>query len=123
MLPYLLPTSSSPTRRILDVGSGSGYLTHIFAELAGQDSLVVGLEHIQELRDLGASNMERSEDGKRLLAEQRVKFCLGDGRLGWVESRTSSNADGAGFWDPIHVGASAKEVHPELIRQLRSPGW
>jgi protein-L-isoaspartate(D-aspartate) O-methyltransferase len=27
-----------------------------------------------------------------------------------------------GKWDAIHVGASAKEIHKELVDQLRSPG-
>ncbi|KAK0385490.1 hypothetical protein NLU13_6670 [Sarocladium strictum] len=121
MLPYLVPTGTCP-RRILDVGSGSGYLTHILAELSGPDSLVVGLEHIVELRDLGSRNMSRSEDGQRLLAEGRVKFCVGDGRLGWIEASASSSPDGSNSWDAIHVGASAREVHPELIRQLKAPG-
>ena len=40
-------------RRVLDVGSGSGYLTHVLAELVGDGGVVVGLEHIAALRDLG----------------------------------------------------------------------
>jgi protein-L-isoaspartate(D-aspartate) O-methyltransferase len=123
IISYVVPTAASPKRRILDVGSGSGYLTHILAELAGPESLVVGLEHIPELRDLGNANMSRSETGQQLLAEGRVKFCLGDGRQGWVEPVADGKADGKGLWDAIHVGASATEVHPELIRQLKSPGW
>lgn len=122
IISHLVPTAASPARRILDIGSGSGYLTHVLAELAGEQSLVVGLEHIQELRDLGFVNMSRSEDGKRLLAEERVKFCVGDGRQGWMEDSVNDDTGGSGFWDAIHVGASAKKVHPELLRQLKAPG-
>lgn len=125
LLPYLTPGS-----RVLDIGSGSGYLTHVFAELvfplhknpsgSGDGSFevgkgrVVGLEHIQALRDLGEGNMKKSEEGRRLLEEGKVSFVKGDGRKGWVE-------DGGG-WDAIHVGAAAVEIHKELVDQLRSPG-
>ncbi|KAH8175159.1 protein-L-isoaspartate(D-aspartate) o-methyltransferase (PCMT) domain-containing protein [Sarocladium implicatum] len=122
LISYVLPTAATPSRRILDIGSGSGYLTQILAELAGRDGRVVGLEHIQELRDLGLGNMSRSEDGRRFLDEGRVQFCVGDGRQGWVDRSAAEETDGSGYWDAIHVGASAKEVHPELLRQLKSPG-
>ncbi|KAH6638698.1 protein-L-isoaspartate O-methyltransferase [Truncatella angustata] len=107
-------------RRILDVGSGSGYLTHVLAELAGEGSVVVGLEHIQELRDLGERNMSKSAEGEALLASGRVRFRVGDGRKGWTEPTHSSNEEGG--WDAIHVGAAAIELHQELVDQLRSPG-
>jgi protein-L-isoaspartate(D-aspartate) O-methyltransferase len=37
---------------VLDIGSGSGYLTHVMAELVGQEGTIVGIEHIMLLRDL-----------------------------------------------------------------------
>ncbi|KAM4055792.1 protein-L-isoaspartate(D-aspartate) o-methyltransferase (PCMT) domain-containing protein [Hirsutella rhossiliensis] len=123
LLPRLLPASpASPAPRVLDVGSGSGYLTHLLAELVGERGLVVGLEHIPELRDLGAANMRKSPEGARLLDSGRVRFRLGDGRLGLCEdARQGEEAYGTG-WDVIHVGASASEVHPQLLDQLKSPG-
>ncbi|KAH8201713.1 hypothetical protein TruAng_004151 [Truncatella angustata] len=123
-------------RRILDVGSGSGYLTHVLAELAGEGSVVVGLEHIQELRDLGERNMSKSAEGEALLASGRVRFRVGDGRKGWTEpspgnslppvggsaDRPAHSSNEEGGWDAIHVGAAAIELHQELVDQLRSPG-
>ncbi|KKY30345.1 putative protein-beta-aspartate methyltransferase [Diaporthe ampelina] len=122
------PCRTRPTR-VLDIGSGSGYLTHLLAELLpppstpagaeGGDSpaAVVGLEHIAALREMGERNMSRSEEGRALLASGRVRFRVGDGRKGWAEP----GEDEAG-WDVIHVGASAVKVHDELVQQLRSPG-
>lgn len=122
-------SSSGPNRprRVLDIGSGSGYLTHVLAELLPPPSstpedgngpaAVVGLEHIPALKEMGERNMSRSEEGRALLASGRVRFRVGDGRKGWVEP----GEEEAG-WDAIHVGASAVEVHDELIQQLRSPG-
>ncbi|KLU84643.1 protein-L-isoaspartate O-methyltransferase [Magnaporthiopsis poae ATCC 64411] len=110
---------NQPRPRVLDVGSGSGYLTHVLAELVGPRGVVVGVEHIRELRDLGAGNMAKSEEGRQLLESGRVKFVVGDGRKGWKDEQDEQGGDG---WDAIHVGASAREVHPELVAQLRAPG-
>lgn len=161
LLPSLLPSPSRPAPRVLDIGSGSGYLTHVLAELVGSEGgTVVGLEHIPALRDLGARNMAKSAKGRDFLESGRVRFRVGDGRKGWRETTSDSAAtDGSattsttarrrressvverspmgevegqgermgedkdeGKWDAIHVGASAREIHKELIDQLRSPG-
>jgi protein-L-isoaspartate(D-aspartate) O-methyltransferase len=137
LLPYLLPMSQQDinseesivgvkgrTRRILDIGSGSGFLVHVFAELAGEKSVVVGVDHVKELRELGERNMRKSASGTALLASKRVRFCLGDGRKGWIESNSMVGPllDEDNGWDVIHVGAAAVRLHDELVQQLRSPG-
>jgi protein-L-isoaspartate(D-aspartate) O-methyltransferase len=122
LVDYVVPSNEVPAPRVLDIGSGSGYLTHILAELVGDNGLVVGVEHIQELRDLGEKNMAKSAEGQSLLDSGRVRFRLGDGRKGWTEPpREGEESHGEG-WDAIHVGAAAKELHQELVDQLRSPG-
>ncbi|KAM0279107.1 hypothetical protein ACHAQH_004793 [Verticillium albo-atrum] len=115
LLGFIAPSERNPAPRVLDIGSGSGYLTHLLAELVGENGMVVGVEHIDELRRLGEGNMAKSEEGRRLLETGRVKFRTGDGRAGWTE-------DGAEGWDAIHVGAAAIELHQTLVDQLRSPG-
>lgn len=125
LLPYLVKGN-----KVLDIGSGSGYLTAIFAELVvapegqlpGGTAKVVGLEHIPQLRDLGERNLAKSRRGKELLASGKVNFVLGDGRKGWkLPSETGAEVE-EGIWDAIHVGAAAKVLHPELIKQLKAPG-
>jgi protein-L-isoaspartate(D-aspartate) O-methyltransferase len=122
LLPYLKPGA-----RVLDIGSGSGYLTAVLAELVyppqedvkgeAGEARVVGLEHIKALRDLGERNMMKSERGRSLLEEGKVSFVVGDGRKGWSEGEDKEKG-----WDAIHVGAAAAELHQELVDQLRSPG-
>lgn len=119
LLPYLHPTA-----RVLDIGSGSGYLTMVLANLIGDKGRVVGIDHIQGLVDMAVKNTRKSEDGQRWLESGKVAFVKGDGRLGWRDDRPNfgdeRHADGK--WDAIHVGAAAKEAHPALIEQLRAPG-
>ncbi|KAI1101139.1 protein-L-isoaspartate O-methyltransferase [Jackrogersella minutella] len=148
LLPFLLPKAeggegvgdavgqTGRPRRVLDIGSGSGYLTHVLAELAGSTGVVVGLEHIPALKELGERNMAKSPEGRALLGSGRVRFRVGDGRKGWSEPSPTEAQPGVGGpadaaaetkrdeggWDAIHVGAAAAELHEELVRQLRSPG-
>lgn len=110
-----------PGSRVLDIGSGSGYLTHVFANLitdsssppSDADGHVIGVEHIQELVDMARDNMRKSADGHKFLEYGKVKFVAGDGRLGWQEGAP---------YDAIHVGAAAETLPPALVEQLRAPG-
>ena len=108
LLPFLHPSA-----RVLDVGCGSGYLTHVLANLVAPEGKVVGVDHIQGLVELASKNMAKGAEGKKLLDTKRVQFIRADGRLGWREG---------GPYDAIHVGAAAKEAHPQLIEQLKAPG-
>ncbi|KAI1969569.1 hypothetical protein LOZ53_006648 [Ophidiomyces ophidiicola] len=117
---FLLPFLHSGSR-VLDIGCGSGYLTHVFANLISDkssssspaDGCVIGIDHIQELVDMSRSNMTKSGSGRKLLESEKVKFVTGDGRLGWLPD---------GPYDAIHVGAAAATMHPALIEQLKAPG-
>ncbi|KAK1056641.1 hypothetical protein LTR74_014754 [Friedmanniomyces endolithicus] len=108
LLPFLHPGA-----RVLDIGSGSGYLTHVLAELVRPGGRVVGVEHIEALVEMGVRNSGKSAEGRGLLEGGGIRFVRGDGRLGW---------EGEGPYDAIHVGAAAKGFHQALIDQLRAPG-
>ncbi|KAG6836862.1 hypothetical protein H0H93_002105 [Arthromyces matolae] len=107
LLPYLTPGS-----RVLDVGSGSGYLTAVFHHLVGREGLVVGIDHVPELIERSKRILE--EIGlERELRYGRILFVNGDGRDGYPEG---------GPYDVIHVGAASPVPPPKLIQQLASPG-
>ena len=108
LLPFLQPGA-----KILDVGSGSGYLTHVLAELVKPGGRVIGVDHIQGLVDLANKNMGKSDEGRGLLQSGAASFSEADGRLGYPPE---------GPYDAIHVGAAAAEHHEVLVEQLKAPG-
>ncbi|XP_076175153.1 protein-L-isoaspartate(D-aspartate) O-methyltransferase [Ptiloglossa arizonensis] len=96
--------------KALDVGSGSGYLSACMAFMVGPRGRVIGIDHIPKLIEISTKNV--NEDCPHFMKEGRVKFIVGDGRLGHA-------ADGP--YNAIHVGAAAETLPQELIDQL-APG-
>uniref|UniRef100_U5EN57 Protein-L-isoaspartate O-methyltransferase n=1 Tax=Corethrella appendiculata TaxID=1370023 RepID=U5EN57_9DIPT len=102
---------------ILDVGSGSGYLTSCFARLlkskygANATGNVIGIEHHPDLVELGKKNINADEPS--LQESGKVLIVKGDGRLGYPEKAPYS---------AIHVGAAANETPQALIEQLKPGG-
>jgi len=108
LLPYLKDGS-----KVLDIGSGSGYLTHVLAELVKPSGTVIGIDHIQALTDMAIENTQKSSEGRLLLETGAIRFVTGDGRKGYSEGAP---------YDAIHVGAAAAEHHKVLEDQLKAPG-
>ena len=105
-----------PGARVLDVGSGTGYLTALFASFVtaeeNKDGVVVGIEHIPQLTAMSVENF--AKDGKEhMLGDGKVELVTGDGRLGYPPRAP---------YDAIHVGAAAPSVPPALIEQLARGG-
>uniref|UniRef100_A0A6G1SF26 Protein-L-isoaspartate O-methyltransferase n=2 Tax=Aceria tosichella TaxID=561515 RepID=A0A6G1SF26_9ACAR len=97
--------------RVLDVGSGSGYLTACLAHMVGPNGRVFGVEHIEELVKQSEKNIKR--DCPELLESGRVKIVLADGRVGLKEYSP---------FDVIHVGATAEGLPQLLVDQLKEGG-
>jgi protein-L-isoaspartate(D-aspartate) O-methyltransferase len=100
-----------PGARVLDVGSGSGYLTACMARLVQPGGKAIGIEHIPELVQLSMKNI--SKNARSLLDDGTLEIVLGDGRLGYSQD---------GPYDAIHVGAAAPNRPKELIEQLKPGG-
>lgn len=95
----------SGSERILEVGTGSGYVTAILAEMMPVSAAIRGIEIIPELADRA----------RRVLAElgyENVEVRVGDGALGWPE---------AGPFDAMIVSAAPRAVPAALLDQL-APG-
>ena len=92
-----------PTDRVLEIGTGSGYVTALLAELTGQ---VISIERHESL----------AESARRLLADlgySNARVVTGDGTRGFPE---------AAPYDAIMVSAAALAVPPALLAQLAEGG-
>ena len=103
-----------PGAHVLDVGSGSGYLTAVLAQLVRPGGVVQGVELVPQLA-------ERSQGA--LEADPAVRAARGDGVT--VVVRTADAHWGApehAPYDAIHVGAAAESVPSALVEQLARGG-
>lgn len=113
----LLKSNLYPGARVLDVGSGTGYLTACFAQLvsrgSNEEGRCVGIEHIPALVKSSHQNVEKDPESSKLLDKGIIKLVVGDGRLGWQEESP---------YDAIHVGAAAAQIPKALLDQLKIGG-
>lgn len=94
-----------PLKRILEIGTGSGYQTAILARMPGVEQLF-SLERIQPLQ-------EKARQRLRLLKIYNVQLRLADGGLGWPDKAP---------FDGILAAAAPQEIPSELIDQLADGG-
>lgn len=97
--------AGGPLRRILEIGTGSGYQTAVLARMPGVE-MVYSVERIQQLQ-------EKARQRLRLLGLRQVQLRLADGGMGWPEQ---------GPFDGIIATAAPREVPPELLEQLAEGG-
>ncbi|OAX38288.1 protein-L-isoaspartate O-methyltransferase [Rhizopogon vinicolor AM-OR11-026] len=100
-----------PGKRVLDVGSGSGYLCAVLHHLV-PGGVVVGIDHIPELVDWSKGNLRKDGLGSAL-DKGEIIMVAGDGRQGYSDLAP---------YDAIHVGAAAPTLPHQLVDQLKSPG-
>ncbi|CAI7768736.1 unnamed protein product [Closterium sp. NIES-54] len=101
-----------PGNRVLDVGSGSGYLTAVMALLVGPTGRAVGVEHIPELVERSRAAVKAGRAAE-LMDGGQLSIHEADGRHGYPD---------AGPYDAIHVGAAAPELPQALVDQLKPGG-
>jgi len=91
------------TDRVLEVGTGSGYVTALLSLLSAE---VYSVERHAQLAASAESTLHRLE-------YRNVKIRVGDGRQGWAEYAP---------FDAILVSAATPEMPPALFVQLREGG-
>jgi len=96
---------------VLDVGSGSGYLTACLAMMAGPSGRVTGIDHIKSLVDDSRVNVNNWDPEKHKCG--RIELEIADGRVGYAKNAP---------YDVIHVGAAAERISEELLGQLKPGG-
>ena len=106
--PYIVALSTealalSPTDRVLEIGTGSGYQTAILAELAEE---VYTVERLPELSEAARKRLSA-------LGYTNVHFRVGDGTKGWPEKAP---------FDAILVTAAAPKPPKSLLDQLAEGG-
>ncbi|MCY4446528.1 MAG: protein-L-isoaspartate(D-aspartate) O-methyltransferase [Rhodobacteraceae bacterium] len=92
------------THRVLEIGTGSGYLTAVLSHLAKH---VYSVERIKRLH-LQAKNLILNQ-----LKRRNISFVLSDGMLGLPD---------AAPFDRIIISAASKEVPRKLLNQLKVNG-
>ena len=90
-------------RRVLEIGSGSGYQTAVLAQLVDE---VYAVERIKPLLDKARKRM-------RQLKLRNVQMSHADGTLGWPER---------GPFDAILAAAAPERIPEELLAQLTVGG-
>ncbi|PVU97349.1 hypothetical protein BB559_002065 [Furculomyces boomerangus] len=108
-----------PGNKVLDVGSGSGYLTACMAAMVAPEGKAVGIEHVPQLAEMSNKNINKSNLDPSI--KKSIKIICGDGRLGYKEDSPYDcmQVFKISF---LHVGA-ASPVEPKMILdQLKSPG-
>lgn len=91
-----------PRKRVLEIGTGSGYQTAVLAHLVEK---VYSCERIEPL-------LLRALERLRLLGHNNIYLCHADGGWGWPE---------AGPFDGILSAAAPASLPPALLEQL-APG-
>lgn len=93
---------------VLEIGTGSGYQTAVLSRLAKR---VYTIERLAELSQSAQTVLAR-------LGYSNIEFHIGDGSLGWPESKLPKS----GYFDRMIVTAAVPKIPELLIRQLADGG-
>ncbi|MFZ0890969.1 MAG: protein-L-isoaspartate O-methyltransferase [Thermoplasmata archaeon] len=97
----------APGLRVLEIGSGSGYLLGLLAELTGVDGKVFGVELDPALTNAARVRLQD------LGYENRIRIRSGDGAVGWSEFAP---------YDRIVASCAVPEILPAWKAQLAERG-
>lgn len=100
---YLTVLQPRSEEKVLEIGTGSGYLTALLALMADR---VYSVERVRELS-------QRARKALDAMALKNVALMVGDGTIGWRKYQP---------FDVIVVSAASPSVPPALVDQLGDGG-
>lgn len=100
---YLSLLRPGPDDKVLEIGTGSGYLTALLALMADR---VYSVERVRELS-------QRARKALDAMAFKNVALLVGDGTIGWRKYAP---------FDVVVVSAAAPSIPPALVDQLGEGG-
>jgi protein-L-isoaspartate(D-aspartate) O-methyltransferase len=100
---YLTLLRPERDEKVLEIGTGSGYLTALLALLADR---VYSVERVRELS-------QRARKALDAMALKNVALLVGDGTIGWKKYQP---------FDVVVVSAASPRVPPALVDQLGDGG-
>ena len=103
MLEKLQP---EPGDKVMEIGTGSGYLTALLVQIVGDSGQIFSIEYIPELKELAGSNLKKYDF-------KNIKLLIGDGKIGLKKYRP---------FDRIISSASGKEVPKAWKEQIKING-
>jgi len=110
-----LPSISSEVVRVLDIGSGSGYMCTLLAHIVLDVGKVTAIEHIEELATSSRQNVAQRH-GDLLAAGGNLEILCEDAL------RLAERSDLVECFDLVHCGAALEQVPQWLLRLLRPGG-
>jgi protein-L-isoaspartate(D-aspartate) O-methyltransferase len=100
---YLSLLAPTPNDKVLEIGTGSGYLTALLAIMADR---VYSVERVRELS-------QRARKALDAMALKNVALLVGDGTIGWRKYQP---------FDVIVVSAASPSIPTALVDQLADEG-
>ncbi len=91
-------------QKVLELGSGCGYVLALISEIVGEKGKIYGVEIVKELAGKSKINVKNHKN---------IKIYNRDGRLGLKE---------AAPFDSILISAACKEIPTKIFHQLKDKG-
>lgn len=92
--------------KVLDIGSGTGWVSCLLGEIVGEEGNVYAFEINEEMGKIGTRNVEKH-------GSENVLFRITDASKFW---------DAYSRYDRIHVAAAFEKIPEELLKQLKVGG-
>lgn len=97
-----------PGEKVLDIGTGSGWVAALLVELAGNQGKVISIERIEELHNFAKKNIAQYPN-----LNQRAQLILGDGSKGYKDQAP---------YDKIIAAAAGLDIPEVWLEQLKIGG-